>query len=120
MKRLLWILLVVGCSSTEPRGIVGRWELESVNGQGLPAMILDVPDGCDVQVEGGHFEFEVNGSYTGSLEYSCSAEYIEGGTFTDNGGTLTLVDASGYTHTVTRSGDVLTHVSFGDRYVYHR
>ena len=129
MKRLLFLLALAACDSTgPPKGVEGRWELNTVNGQSLPVRIYDAPQGCDVDVRSGYFEFDVDGSYSGGVRYgtmvagvlTCDSRYSEGGTYTIADEILTLRDWTGYTHTVTISGNVLTHTLESDQYVYHK
>ena len=107
MKWMRWILVLamgaamclgtVGCGgSDDDDPLVGTWRATEFNGQALPATI------------GMTVTFSDNGSFTGTTTINGVVE-TESGTWSADGGTLTIVDEDGTdTSGYTVEGDTLT------------
>jgi hypothetical protein len=126
MKALLCAALLavstLGCGSSEPSGIGGKYTLNMVNGTSVPGN-LSVTSSARILVQSGQISLGSNGTYTGKIEYvryniSGGSEtfgdaYTQNlvGTFTIDGENVEFTDTYGYvdvTYPGTLVGSTLT------------
>ncbi len=87
-----------GDSPSEPGDISGVYALESVDGVGLPAIVLDEPPDSRIEVTSGVMELKADGSFrfaselrwivTGLPQRNITREHI--GTYSSNGTSFTF------------------------------
>ena len=123
MRRIIGVLLaasIVACGGDKATGlsaVAGNYTLRTVNGANVPAVVIQTATERD-ELTGGNVDLAANGTWTGSLTAratiiatgaSLSLPIGANGTYTVNGSSITLTDASdGSQLTGTVSGETLT------------
>jgi hypothetical protein len=119
------VLAVTSCSDITGIGgdVVGTYELQTVNGQFLPAT-FDDPQFGTVTVEGGVVELNNNGTFVDIFQYRLpgSSQSTEtSGTWTRVGNEIEFETDAGDFYTMTwTNGRLVQDTDAGFRYVYQR
>lgn len=132
MRRIvctLGVLALVGCgdsSGPSVASVVGTWNLETINGQGMPFTVAQFP-GYHLEILDDVFVVRSNGTFTETLTIretegstvTTSSESADGDWDQDNAA-ITLNYDDGSVATAAISGDVVTANIDGDVFVYRR
>lgn len=131
MRRLLLTLaaFALGCGDSSGPNVasaVGTWNLQTVNGQGMPLTILSTT-GYRLELVSDVYEVRPNGTFTETLtirETEGSAvtttSESETGTWVQNNAAITITYSDGSVETAAISGDVITANIDGAVYIYRR
>jgi hypothetical protein len=103
-----------GDGINEPASIAGTYNLQTLDGQSPPVVVLDEP-GFKLEVMSGNFVLAANRTFTTNVvfritvdtEVSTEAESFSG-TYTVTGSTVTFTYSDGDTDSATLAGDTLT------------
>jgi hypothetical protein len=98
----------------EPVSIAGTYNLQTLDGQAPPVVVLDEP-GFKLEVMSGNFVLAANRTFTTNVvfrftvddEVSTESESFSG-TYTVTGSTVTFTYSDGDTESATLAGDTLT------------
>lgn len=133
MRRLLvtiGALSLLGCGgdSSGPgvASAVGTWNLQTVNGQGMPYTVFSAP-GYRLELVSDVYVIRSNGTFTetvtaretdGASVTTASESY--NGTWAQDNAAITVTYSDGSVDTGAISGDVITSNVDGDVYIYRR
>lgn len=98
----------------EPASIAGTYNLETLDGQSPPVVVLDEP-GFKLEILSGNFVLAANGTFTTNVVFrltdesgpSTESESFSG-TYTVSGSTVTFNYSDGDTDSATLAGNTLT------------
>jgi Lipocalin-like domain len=123
------LLLACGGDSTGPNAsAAGTWNLQTVNGAGLPATVIFVASPLyRLEILSDTFVANANNTYNetsvvretdGSTVATTTS--TSNGTWTQSNGALTITTSDGFVTTATISGNTITISDGTDVYVYAR
>lgn len=130
VRLVLTAAVFAGCggdSATGPGSITGTYELQTVDGDPLPYVVVQI--GADrLEITGGRITLNADNTFSDRLEF----RLVEDGETTDpdpetvtgtyqaSGSSVTLTYPGGETSTVTVSGGTLTQSVEGITFVYRK
>ena len=127
LRKLLFPILFLACGdSTGPGAIAGNYTLRTIDGQDLPAVILQVLND-KVEVTAGSLRINSDLTFSSSLTAAAttsgtttSATDTQTGTYTLNGTAITLRFQDASTSTGSITGNTLTVIDEGLSLVYRK
>ena len=127
LRKLLFPILFLACGdSTGPEAIAGNYTLRTIDGQDLPAVILQVLND-KVEVTAGSLRINSDLTFSSSLTAAAttsgtttSATDTQTGTYTLNGTAITLRFQDASTSTGSITGNTLTVIDEGLSLVYRK
>lgn len=110
----------------EPASIAGTYNLETLDGQSPPVVVLDEP-GFKLEILSGNFVLTANGTFTTNVVFrltdesgaSTESESFSG-TYTVSGSTVTFNYSDGDTDSATLAGNTLTFSDGSSTAVFRR
>lgn len=115
-----------GTTGPTPTSIAGTYQLQTFDGEALPATIVDVPD-LKVEILSGNFILASNFTFTTSATFRITESgqvstetETSPGTYAVTGSTVTFTYTAGGTDTGTISGNTLTLTGEGFTAVFKK